>query len=117
MLHSCLVYTRSSGSSLVSVPNQRKSSYADWNAAAFFVQTTVTSYENHYAQLEAAEEDSDGKECSNLIVLLSELYNFQVVSCVLVFDIIRGLLQDEFTEFKIELLLKITRSAFPYRGI
>ena len=117
MLHLCPVYTRSSGLNLVSIPNSWKSPYIDWNAAAFFVQTTVTSYENRYARLEAAEEDSDGKECSNLIVLLSELYNFQVISCVLVFDIIRGLLQDELTEFKIELLLKITRSAFLDQGI
>lgn len=54
--------------------------------------------------------DVEGKECSNLIVLLSELYNFQVISSVLVFDVIRGLLSDELSEFKVELLLKIVRS-------
>jgi nucleolar MIF4G domain-containing protein 1 len=56
-------------------------------------------------------EDNDGKECSNLIVLISELYNFQVISSALVFDIVRGLLEkQEMKEFNLELLLKITRS-------
>lgn len=54
--------------------------------------------------------DSEGKECSNLIVLLSELYNFQVISSVLVFDVIKGLLDQKLTEFGVELLLKIVRS-------
>lgn len=54
--------------------------------------------------------EQDGKECSNLIVLISELYNFQVVSSILVFDVIRHLLSDDLTEFKVELLLKILRS-------
>ena len=49
------------------------------------------------------ENETRGKECSNLVVLLSELYNFQVVSCLLVYDIIRGLLDSELTEFKVEL--------------
>lgn len=57
-----------------------------------------------------AEKETQGKECSNLIVLLSELYNFQVISCVLVFDIIRGLLDHNISEFNVELLLKIVRS-------
>jgi hypothetical protein len=51
-----------------------------------------------------------GKECSNLMVLISELYNFQVISCLLVFDIIRGLLENKLTEFSVELLLKVVRS-------
>jgi len=54
--------------------------------------------------------EQDGKECSNLLVLISELYNFQVISSVLVFDVIRHLLSDDLTEFKVELLLKILRS-------
>lgn len=85
----------------------------------------ITSYERHFAELEQgivsvpnmpetpdgqSEGEILGKECSNLIVLLSELYNFQVISCVLVHDIIRGLLEGDLTEFKVELLLKITKS-------
>ncbi|KAJ3536451.1 hypothetical protein NM688_g6834 [Phlebia brevispora] len=85
--------------------------------AAYFVQNVVTSYERYFAALQepvssdATEEDNRGKECSNLIVLLSELYNFQVISCVLVYDMIRGLLDGDLTELKVELLLKIVRNS------
>jgi nucleolar MIF4G domain-containing protein 1 len=90
--------------------------------AAFFVQNVVSSYEHHYSVLSSATataahdatSDPLGKECSNLIVLLSELYNFQVTSCVLVYDIIRNLLSAEMTEFVVELLLKLLRSMYRY---
>ncbi|OBZ72571.1 Suppressor of glycerol defect protein 1 [Grifola frondosa] len=97
--------------------------------AAYFVQRVVASYENHFTafqesgQEQAVQHSSDnpdsqaptegeaiGKECSNLLVLLSELYNFQMISCVLVYDIIRGLLDGGLSEFKVELLLKIVRT-------
>jgi nucleolar MIF4G domain-containing protein 1 len=81
--------------------------------AAYFVQHVVASYEQYYASLDTSmtgEDDTLGKECSNLIVLLSELYNFQVISCVLVFDIVRQLLDAGITEMNVELLLKIVRS-------
>ena len=58
----------------------------------------------------ATPDEAKGKECSNLIVLLSELYNFQVISCVLMYDIIRNFLNDELSEFNVELLLKLLRS-------
>ena len=89
--------------------------------AAYFVQNVVSAYERHFSDIEVAVEKDEvapngtsaedrGKECSNLIVLLSELYNFQVISCLLVYDLIRGLLDSELTEYKAELLLKIVRS-------
>ncbi|OSX58848.1 hypothetical protein POSPLADRAFT_1173112 [Postia placenta MAD-698-R-SB12] len=96
--------------------------------AAYFVQNVVATYERHFADLKndlhttIAQPDTEqshvagdtlGKECSNLIILLSELYNFQVISCVLVYDVIRGLLDGELTEFQVELLLKITRNSGP----
>ena len=87
--------------------------------AAFFVQNVVSSYEHHYSVLSpatAAAHDPLGKECSNLMVLLSELYNFQVISCVLIYDIIRNLLSAELTEFVVELLLKLLRSTYRYFG-
>jgi len=81
----------------------------------------VSSYEHHYNVLSSATaaahdatSDPPGKECSNLIILLSELYNFQVISCVLVYDIIRNLLSAEVTEFIVELLLKLLRSMYRY---
>jgi len=47
-----------------------------------------------------------------MIVLISELYNFQVISSLLVFDVIRALLDEKLTEFGVELLLKIVRSVW-----
>ncbi|KAH9945189.1 MIF4G-domain-containing protein [Epithele typhae] len=88
--------------------------------AAFFVQHVVTSYDTHFAALKGlgvnegkpiTEEEGLGKECSNLIVLLSELYNFQVLSCVLMYDIIRSLLDGDLSEFNVELLLKVARNS------
>lgn len=58
-----------------------------------------------------AEDENAGKECSNLIVLLSELYNFQVISCVLIYDLIREILNGELREPDVELLLKILRNS------
>ncbi|KAF8907299.1 hypothetical protein CPB84DRAFT_1844000 [Gymnopilus junonius] len=85
--------------------------------AAYFVQSTVSSYERYFAEMNASnptsagETENDAKECSNLLVLISELYNFQVISSVLVFDIIRALLAEDLTEFKVELLLKLVRNS------
>lgn len=92
--------------------------------AAYFVQHVVSSYEHYHSVsqdvpgLSSAPENStddleahkDGKECSNMLVLVSELYNFQVISAGLLFDIIRALLHEDLTEFNVELLLKLLRS-------
>jgi nucleolar MIF4G domain-containing protein 1 len=89
--------------------------------AAHFVQHAVALYERYHPSTQASptisestfrdvEGQEDGKECSNLLVLVSELYNFQVISSVLVFDIIRALLDGDLTEFNVELLLKLLRS-------
>lgn len=86
------------------------------HTAAYIVQNVVSTYERHHSKLihqnssDKDEADNQGKECVNMIVLLSELYNFQVISSTLVFDIIRGLLDKQLTEFDVELLLKIVRS-------
>ncbi|KAF7316744.1 MIF4G/MA4-domain-containing protein [Mycena chlorophos] len=83
--------------------------------AAHFVQSVVSAYEQHYENLGTPDptvpDAPTPKECSNLIVLVSELYNFQVISCVLVYDIIRGLLETELTEYNVDLLLKIVRNS------
>ncbi|OJT11465.1 Suppressor of glycerol defect protein 1 [Trametes pubescens] len=87
--------------------------------AAFFVQHVVAEYDKHYADLDdpsnvkalSTEDEPIGKECSNLVVLLSELYNFQVISSVLMYDVIRALLAGDLTEFKVELLLKVARNS------
>lgn len=82
--------------------------------AAFVVQSTVASYERHLAHADGIHgsdpSEDRGKECSNLVVLLSELYNFQVIACVLMYDLIRELLNQDFSEIGVELLLKILKS-------
>ncbi|ESK94709.1 mif4g ma4 domain-containing protein [Moniliophthora roreri MCA 2997] len=92
--------------------------------AAYFVQNVVSSYEHHLANSrnhetsiavpagqDGTQQGDKGKEASNLVVLLSELYNFQVTSCVLIYDIVRGLLDGEIKELNVELLLKIVRNS------
>lgn len=93
--------------------------------AAYFVQNVVAPYERHLSFAEtvlaatsAPPDDNTktqnadlGKEASNLLVLLSELFNFGVISHVLIYDVIRTLLAGELTELRVELLLKIARDA------
>lgn len=80
--------------------------------AAYFVQSTVSAYENHMKPT-PQDQDEPGKEASNLIVLVSELYNFQVISCILIYDLVRDLLnQPQLSEYNVELLLKIVRSKY-----
>ena len=85
----------------------------------------MASYERHLASAESTPEapapsadtptnqdaptDTRGKEASNLLVLLSELFNFGVISHVLVYDLIRNLLGGALTELRVELLLKLAR--------
>ena len=89
------------------------------STAAFFVQNVVSSYTSHLKALSDVppsepEPQEKGKEASNLMVLFSELYNFQVISSVLVFDLIRDLLERPLEEFGVELLLKVVRSELFY---
>ncbi|KAL5526754.1 SGD1 [Sanghuangporus sanghuang] len=91
--------------------------------AAYFVQNVVATFERHYnrskepyalrteEESNAKIEDEVGKECSNLLVLLSELYNYHVISCTLVYDVIRLVLRGELSELDIELILKIARGS------
>lgn len=77
---------------------------------AHIVQRIVEDFDVHYQKTNGIKDPSMGtKECTNLVSFLAELYNFQVVGCVLVFDLIRIFL-GEITELNTELLLKIVRS-------
>lgn len=57
------------------------------------------------------DQGEPGKEAPNIIVLISELYNFQVIGCILIYDLVRDLLsQPQLSEYNVELLLKVVRS-------
>lgn len=84
---------------------------------AQIVQRTVELFDHHYASANdnigpgAATSDSS-KETSNLIMLLSELYNFQVIGSNLVYDYVK-LFLSKLSELNAELLLKIIRASGP----
>ena len=78
---------------------------------AHVTQRIVEEFDKSYTQSKGEDANTIGKECSNLISLLSELYNFQVIGCTLMFDFVRMFLKD-ITELNTELLLKVVRSMF-----
>ncbi|RIA95423.1 hypothetical protein C1645_816653 [Glomus cerebriforme] len=84
---------------------------------AHFVQEMVEEFEKYHKQYNSNSadetkslEEEGGKECTNLIVLISELYNFQVISCILVYDLIKLFISD-LNELNVELLLKVVKSS------
>lgn len=82
------------------------------DVGANVVQRIVEEFISHHEKANGiANPSTAGKECTNLMSFLSELYNFQVVGCVLIFDFIRMFLSD-LTELHTELLLKIVRSMY-----
>ena len=89
-------------------------------SAAYFVQTVVSQFETYYQKAHQDQEEHQpqpdeeplGKECSNLLVLLSDLYNYRVISCTLVYDIIRLLLEGDLKELDVELILKLARGTY-----
>lgn len=83
------------------------------------IQRIVELFHEHYARATAASQDGSAtttsdisKETLNLIVLLSELYNFQVVGSSLIFDYIK-LFLGKLSELNAELLLKMIRTSGP----
>src|SRR5690606_33707589 len=76
---------------------------------AHFVQTMVEKFDTYYETTQKDKPETNGKQCINLMSLMSEFYNFQMVGAVLIFDYMRLFLSD-ITELNTELLLKIIRS-------
>lgn len=76
---------------------------------AQIIERFAAEFDKHYGSY---NEESSGKETTNLISLLAEMYNFQVVGCNLVFDYIRIFLED-LKEVNTELLLRIVRMSGP----
>jgi nucleolar MIF4G domain-containing protein 1 len=81
---------------------------------AFVIQRIVELFETHHRIPSKPNGDASGdlgsssKETSNLITLLSELYNFHVIGSNLVYDYLRLFLSD-FSEINVELILRIIR--------
>ncbi|TVY42347.1 Suppressor of glycerol defect protein [Lachnellula subtilissima] len=85
---------------------------------AQIVQRSVELFDEHYRR-STVEPTSpavlttySSKETSNIIMLLSELYNFQVIGSNLIFDYVRMFLEN-LSELHAELLLKIVRTSGP----
>ncbi|KAH8661372.1 hypothetical protein BGZ60DRAFT_530328 [Tricladium varicosporioides] len=85
------------------------------------IQRTVELFDEHYeracalkqtGRAAATSNANASKETSNLIMLLSEMYNFQVVGSNLIFDYIKLFLR-KLSELNAELLLKIIRTSGP----
>ncbi|KAL1865247.1 hypothetical protein VTK73DRAFT_5430 [Phialemonium thermophilum] len=74
---------------------------------AQLVQETVDRFDKAYKRAVSLPNEAT-KETSNLITFLTELYNFQLLGCNLIFDYIRLLLGD-LSELNAELLLRIIR--------
>ncbi|CZR57415.1 related to osmosensing protein SGD1 [Phialocephala subalpina] len=76
------------------------------------IQRIVELFDEHYARASVSASAETSKETSNLIMLLSEMYNFQVVGSNLMFDYIK-LFLGKLSELNAELLLKIIRTSGP----
>ncbi len=74
---------------------------------AQMIQRIVEQFSRFYAAM--ADAEGNGKETTNLVSLLAELYNFQMIGSILIFDYVRVFLR-ELSEVNTELLLKIIRS-------
>ncbi|KAF1945794.1 dihydrolipoyl dehydrogenase [Clathrospora elynae] len=75
---------------------------------AQMVERIVSEFDQHYQH----NKDGTGKQTTNLISVVAELYTFQVIGSNIVFDYIRFFL-DELTEINTELLLRVVRAAGP----
>lgn len=83
------------------------------------IQRIVELFDEHYTRATSLLQEGPGsattdisKETSNLIMLLSEMYNFQIVGSNLIFDYIKMFLE-KLSELNAELLLKIIRASGP----
>lgn len=71
---------------------------------AQMLERIVLEFDKHYQP----NKNGTGKQTTNIISILAELYMFQVVGCKLVFDYIKYFLE-ELSEINTELLLRIVR--------
>ncbi|XP_040115870.1 nucleolar MIF4G domain-containing protein 1 [Oryx dammah] len=70
---------------------------------AHFLEAVVRRFDAVY------KSGRDGKECDNLLAIIAHLYNFHVVQSLLIFDVLRKLVES-FTEKDIELILLMLKT-------
>ncbi|KAG2458550.1 NOM1 protein, partial [Polypterus senegalus] len=70
---------------------------------AHFLETIVRRFDVFHLS------SSEGKESDNLLAMIAHMYNFNIVHCVLMFDILKKLLKT-FTEKDIELILFLLKN-------
>ncbi|XP_031471818.1 nucleolar MIF4G domain-containing protein 1 [Phasianus colchicus] len=70
---------------------------------AHFLEAVVKKFDD------LSRSDAEGKECENLLALIAHLYNFHVVHCLLIFDILKKLVSS-FTQKDIELILFLLKN-------
>lgn len=80
---------------------------------AWFINVLMEKYITKWEEMDndavsAPEREIGSKECTNCILLLAYLYNFKVVSCRLVYDLIR-LSLGRMKEIDVEILLKLLK--------
>jgi nucleolar MIF4G domain-containing protein 1 len=78
-----------------------------------------TEHKNCRESIKRGDDNGDAgpegsRESKNLLTLILELYNFQVLSCVIIYDLVRILI-GQLDENSVELLLRIIRSKY-YEG-
>lgn len=77
---------------------------------AQLLQQTVERFKGYHTEVSKEDAQNAPKHTSNLITFMSEMYNFQLIGCNLIFDYVRLLLSD-LSELNAELLLRIVRMA------
>nr|XP_003469485.3 nucleolar MIF4G domain-containing protein 1 isoform X1 [Cavia porcellus] len=70
---------------------------------ACFLEAVVRKFDDVY------RNGGEGKECDNLFIIVAHLYNFHVVQSLLIFDILKKLVET-FTEKDIELILLMLKN-------
>ena len=70
---------------------------------AHFLEAVVRRFDTVY------RSGQDGKECDTLFTIIAPLYNFHVVQSLLIFDVLRKLVES-FTEKDIELILLMLKT-------
>lgn len=77
---------------------------------AQLTERAVERFDTYYSSSSSTKtEGTESKELANLVSLFSQLYNFSIISCDLIYDLLRTFLST-LTETHTELLLRIVRS-------